>query len=71
MTRRIPRRMKTGAALRDSEHRFSIIFNKAPFALALTRMPEEVIVDANDGFMQLFEYKHFLPPLRRQRGNRK
>jgi len=66
-----PRRMKTGAALRDSQHRFSIIFNKAPFALALTRMPEEVIVDANDGFMQLFEYKHFLPPLRRQRGNRK
>ena len=57
MTRRIPRRMKTGAALRDSEHRFSIVFNKAPFALALTRMPEEVIVDANDRFLQLFEYQ--------------
>jgi PAS domain S-box-containing protein len=43
-------------ALRESEQRYSAIFDKSPFAIALTRMPGGITVGVNDAFLQLFEY---------------
>ncbi|MEW6405377.1 MAG: PAS domain S-box protein, partial [Chloroflexota bacterium] len=36
--------------------RYSILFEKSPFALALSRMPENTIVSVNDAFLELFEF---------------
>ena len=45
------------AALRHSEERYAAIFASAPFALALSAMPDGALVDANDAFLELFEYE--------------
>ena len=44
------------AGQRASEQRFSAIHDAVPFAIALTKMPEGVIVSVNDAFLKLFEY---------------
>ncbi|HSD57358.1 MAG TPA: PAS domain S-box protein [Methanotrichaceae archaeon] len=41
---------------REGEQRYSTIFDKSPFAIALTRMPEGTTVSINDAFLRLFEY---------------
>ncbi|MBI5606443.1 MAG: PAS domain S-box protein [Deltaproteobacteria bacterium] len=43
-------------ALWESDLRYSVLFNKAPFAAALTRMPEGHLTDINEAFLKLFEY---------------
>ena len=43
-------------ALLESEERYATIFNRSPFAIALTKMPEGTTVDINDSFLRLFEY---------------
>lgn len=40
----------------ESEDKYATIFRMSPFAIALTKMPEGVLVDANDVFLTLFEY---------------
>ena len=40
----------------DSEQLYAAIFDKSPFALSLTRMPEGVLVAVNDAFLTLFGY---------------
>ena len=43
-------------ALRESEQSYTAIFEKSPFAIALSRMPEGSIVNVNQAFLDLFEY---------------
>jgi PAS domain S-box-containing protein len=43
-------------ALRESEASYTAIFEKSPFAIALSRLPENVIVNVNQAFLDLFEY---------------
>ncbi len=43
-------------ALRQSEQKFSVIFEKAPFAAALSKMPEGAMVDVNEAFEKVFGY---------------
>ncbi|HEY1307843.1 MAG TPA: PAS domain S-box protein [Vicinamibacterales bacterium] len=42
--------------LRESEDRFSVIHDRAPFAISLTSVPDGKIVSVNDTFEQLFEF---------------
>lgn len=49
-------RKRMEEALRDGEERFSVIHDKAPFAIALTQVPDAVIVSVNDAFLRLFEF---------------
>jgi PAS domain S-box-containing protein len=42
--------------LQESEERFSIIHDRAPFAISLTSVPDGRIVSVNDAFEQLFEF---------------
>jgi PAS domain S-box-containing protein len=42
--------------VRESEERYSAIFENAPFAIALSKMPDGTVVSANDAFFRLFEY---------------
>ena len=43
-------------ALRASEHRFSVLFEKAAIPAVLLRLPEYVFVDANEAWTTLFGY---------------
>jgi PAS domain S-box-containing protein len=43
-------------ALRESEQKFSVIYYKAPFSAALSRLPDGVIVDVNEAFEMTFGY---------------
>jgi PAS domain S-box-containing protein len=45
----------TERALRESEQRYSVIFESAPFAIALTKLPEGTTVGVNDAFLRLFQ----------------
>jgi PAS domain S-box-containing protein len=40
----------------DSKQIYSAIFDKSPFALTLTRMPEGTLVDVNNAFLELFGF---------------
>jgi PAS domain S-box-containing protein len=42
--------------LRESEERFLIIHDRAPFAISLTSVPDGRIVSVNNAFEQLFEF---------------
>src|SRR5262252_5484738 len=42
--------------LQESEERFSMIHDRAPFAISLTSVPDGRIVSVNDAFEQLFEF---------------
>jgi PAS domain S-box-containing protein len=44
------------AALRESEQRYAAIFERAPFAIALAKLPERILVSVNDAFLRLFEF---------------
>jgi PAS domain S-box-containing protein len=55
----ITERKQAEEALRESEQKFSIIYYKAPFAAALSRLPDGVVVDVNEAFERTFGYtKH-------------
>jgi PAS domain S-box-containing protein len=43
-------------ALLESEQRYAAIFEHAPFAIALTRLPDGVTISVNDAFVRLFEF---------------
>src|SRR5689334_25408841 len=38
-----------------NDERYSLLFDHSPFAIALTRMPEGVLVDVNQAFLDLFQ----------------
>ena len=43
-------------ALRDSEHKFEMLFGQASLPVALTLFPGQVFVDVNDAWLELFGY---------------
>jgi PAS domain S-box-containing protein len=45
------------AAQRESELRYIAIFERAPFAIALTKLPEGITVSVNDAFLKLFGFR--------------
>jgi PAS domain S-box-containing protein len=52
----ITERKLAEAALKESQQRFSIMFEKAPFAAALSKLPEGLIVNINEEFERMFGY---------------
>jgi PAS domain S-box-containing protein len=48
-------RARVEAALRESDQRYAAIFDGAPFAIALVRLSDGVVVSANAAFFRLFE----------------
>lgn len=51
----ITERKQAADALKESEQRYSAIFATSPFAIALTRLPEERFVAVNDSYLRLFD----------------
>lgn len=54
--RDITERKRAEEALRRSQEKFSVLFDKAPFAAALSRPPEGIIIDVNETFERAFGY---------------
>jgi len=54
--RDITARKRVENALWESEQKFSVIFKKAPFAAALSRLPDGAIVEVNEEFEGVFGY---------------
>jgi len=52
----VAERKRTEEVLRESEHKFLTIYQSAPFAMALLTLPEAVIVDVNNMWLELFGY---------------
>ncbi len=52
----ITERKQAEMALRESEQKFSVIYYKAPFAAALSKLPDGVIIDVNEAFEKVFGY---------------
>jgi len=52
----ITERREIEEQLEENEHKFSIIFDKAPFAAALSRLPGGVITHINEEFERVFGY---------------
>jgi PAS domain S-box-containing protein len=52
----ISERKQAEQALRESEQKFSILFEKAAFAIALSRLSDGVIVNVNEAFERVFGY---------------
>ncbi|HSG88133.1 MAG TPA: EAL domain-containing protein [Pseudomonadales bacterium] len=46
---------RTEAALRESEEKFSLVFDRSPDAMCITRISDHVILDLNDHFVELFK----------------
>jgi PAS domain S-box-containing protein len=49
-------RLTAEAAVAESERKFSLIYHKAAFAIAITRLSDSIIVDVNEAFEALFGY---------------
>jgi len=49
-------RREAEGALRESEQRFSKLFQSSPVAANLTRLKDSVFLDVNESFLKLFEY---------------
>jgi PAS domain S-box-containing protein len=43
-------------ALQDSEQRYAALFERSPFAVALSQLPDNRIVNVNDAFLELFQF---------------
>ncbi len=56
LEREMAERARMEAALRESERKFFLLFQKAPFCCALSRLPEAVLVDVNDEFANVFGF---------------
>ena len=56
VTRDVTDRRKAEAALRESEGKYVAIHDRAPFGIALTKLPEATFVTANDAFLRLFGF---------------
>ncbi len=56
LERDITQRKQTEEALQESEQRFTIIYNKVPFASVLSRPHDGVILDVNEAFERVFGY---------------
>lgn len=52
----ITERKITDAALRESEQKFSIMFDKAPFAAALSKLPNGILINVNEEFERAFGF---------------
>jgi len=48
---------RTTGALRESQARYAVIHDRAPVAIALTRVSDASIVSVNDAFVRLFEFE--------------
>ncbi len=56
LSKQIAERTQVEQALRESEQKFSILFEKAAFAASLSRLPDGVIADVNEAFERAFGY---------------
>ena len=56
LEREIAERKRAQDALRKSEQKFYVIFEKSPFAGTLSRLPNGVIVNINEEFERVFGY---------------
>lgn len=54
VARDITERKRVEEALRESEHKFSVLFEKAVFAASLSRLADGVLVDVNEAFETAF-----------------
>ncbi|MEW6094110.1 MAG: PAS domain S-box protein, partial [Chloroflexota bacterium] len=54
--RDITERRQAEEALRQSEQKFTLLFEKAAFSVVLSRLPEGVFVDVNEAFEKTFGY---------------
>ena len=52
----ITERQKADEDLRKSEYKFSKIFQTSPDGFAITRLNDGLIIDANDGYLELFDF---------------
>jgi PAS domain S-box-containing protein len=57
MVQDITERKQMEQALRESEHKYLTIFQNSPFAIALSRRADGVIIDANQAALDLFGYR--------------
>ena len=56
IARDITERKHAEETLRQSENKFSILFNKASLPAALLRFPDHIYIDVNDAWSELFGY---------------
>jgi PAS domain S-box-containing protein len=49
-------RKKAEVALRESESRFSIIYQNSPLGIVITRLSDNVLLDVNNAWLDLLEY---------------
>lgn len=56
LQRRQAERDRVQTALRESEKKYSLLFEKAAFGAALSQLPEGILVDVNEAFVNLFGY---------------
>src|SRR6266850_6723306 len=54
--RYVTQRKQAEKSLLESERKFSIMFNKAAFAITLVRLPKGFIVDVNEAWVKLFGF---------------
>ncbi|HEY6006395.1 MAG TPA: chemotaxis protein CheB, partial [Anaeromyxobacter sp.] len=52
----ITERIRAEEALRESEERFVVIHDRAPFGIALNRLSDGVLVSVNDALARMFEF---------------
>lgn len=53
----VTQRKRAEKTLLESERKFSIMFDKAAFAIALTRLPDRLFVDVNEAWSKIFGFK--------------